>query len=445
MEMIQTETAVQPKIEFVLPDERKEQIAGVTGEDAGTIRAVQLDIRRMKELGILVDIDVHGTSLFTVRASWAELGIPEDDTRRKRLKRGSKDLIPKEYLGKLRSLETRFRQSLDKHSFDLEGFRPYRWVPFTAYEEWRTEWDRLQAELAELKAKIINHYDEFVDAIAADFATIAREAWDAIRARRPAGAGEFALITDHGTFDGLDAFIDHVVARATAKLPSPERIEAELYVDYKNALVATGADVEAELLARDQLHTKREIESAKQKLAQEQAHTERKAEWAKQDQLHLEVAEAEKLSQIRVEEERVKLAAMRAAELEHARKQIENTVNPFQEVIEQFRSQIFQDVGEIAASIKKNGHVRGKVAERARGLLDTYRLLGAATGDDELEDALGELHDHLNGSAPLDGETKYNTGDVVGALKEIAELTHEAAQTVAQRAGAHTRAGALEL
>jgi hypothetical protein len=56
----------------------------------------------MRELGVLVDVDVHGTSMFTARATWNELGIPEEDTRRKRLKRGTKDLIPKVYIGRLR-------------------------------------------------------------------------------------------------------------------------------------------------------------------------------------------------------------------------------------------------------------------------------------------------------------------------------------------------------
>ena len=125
--------------------ERKDRITELTGDE--NIRTVAMDISRMKELGVLVDIDVHGTSMFTTKATWAELGIPQEDTRRKRLKRGSKDLIPKLYMGRLRSLETRFRQSLEKHSFVLDGFRPYKWVPFTAYESWKQEWKKLQITL----------------------------------------------------------------------------------------------------------------------------------------------------------------------------------------------------------------------------------------------------------------------------------------------------------
>jgi hypothetical protein len=85
-------------------DERKLQIAAAVGTDH--VAEVSLDIRRMRELGVLVDVDVHGTSMFTARATWNELGIPEEDTRRKRLKRGTKDLIPKVYIGRGEELTT---------------------------------------------------------------------------------------------------------------------------------------------------------------------------------------------------------------------------------------------------------------------------------------------------------------------------------------------------
>jgi len=435
---------------------RKAAFAQALETTEGQISTVSLDIARMRELGVLVDIDIHGTSMFTARATWSELGIPQDDTRRKRLKRGSKDLIPHIYIGRLRSLETRFRQSLEKHSFILQGFRPYRWIPFTAYESWREDWATLQAELDELKADILDHYDDFIDAIAADFALIAHEAWSAIRARRSSsfpspsqgegwGEGAFVLITDHGTFENLDAFTDHVISRAIAQMPPREKIQGALYVDYHNAIITTGTDLEAERLRQEQLRTASEQERAAQHATWQEARTRERQEWAKQQQLDLEVQEAEKLSHIRLRAEQRKLDAMKQAELEHARQQLSEMTSPFAEVIEQFRARIHQDVTQIAASIHKNGHVRGKVAERARSLLDLYRLLGAATDDAQLESALYELRSRLNQRPANDSTTKYDTAAVQSALTDIATLTHDAAQTVIARASAHTRASALEL
>jgi hypothetical protein len=419
-------------------EERKAQIAEVIGEDASYISNVMLDMETMKSMGVLVDIDVCGTSLFTKRATWDELGIPKDDVRRKRLKRGRKDLIPQFYVGRLRSLETRFRQSLEKHSFILKGFRPYKWVPYTAYDAWKEEWDSLQAELAELKAEIIANMDTFRDDIANDWAAIARESWEAIEARRSPNAGGFVLMTTEGVFETVDEFVDHVVERATAQLPTVEDIRGSLYVTYRNAMVITGADAEAEVLRRERLLTQREEERARQRrIWREQQ--------AQQELLEIEEQERRELARLRIQQEQARLQAMHEAEMEHARQMVAETVSPFAEVIFQFRAQIAGDVAAIMKSIKKNGYVRGKVAERARGLLDAYRLLGAAAGDDDLENALVELQRRLGQRPTGENAPKYDTDAVMGALEDIAEVAHSEIAGLVDDANAHTRAGALEL
>lgn len=417
--------------------DRRTALAEQIGADPDRIETVQIDIERMRKLGVLIDVDLHGFSMFTRRATWSELGIDAKSVRRKRLKRGSKDMLPKQYMSTLRSLETRFRQSLDKHSFVLQGFKPWRWVPFTAYEEWREEWGELQAELAAVKAEIVERRDEFADDLAEDFAAIAEEAWRAIASSRPDGSGDFALVTKRGAFGDLDAFREYVVSAARGQLPAAEQIEEGLYVSYRNAMVATGADVAAEKLRREKLEAEREIEWQRKRTAAEEEH-------AKRRQLRIETADMEHEAEMRKRERERRIALMRKAELEHAKEQLEETVNPFREVVEQFRAQIYADVLEIRDSVESLGYVHGKVAERAKGLLDTYRLLGAATGDDELEEALVGLRGRLQRRAD-NGKAKYDVAAVEGALKDVAELTHEAAVEVAKRAGAHTRAGALEL
>ena len=94
-------------------EKRKAALAKKLGiQDVG---AVSLDIAKMRDLGLLVDIGVYGLTSLTAQTTWNELGIPEGDVRRERLKRGSKDLIPSEYIRKLRRIETRFRASLKGH------------------------------------------------------------------------------------------------------------------------------------------------------------------------------------------------------------------------------------------------------------------------------------------------------------------------------------------
>lgn len=413
--------------------ERKSEIEAKVGQ---AVSSVQLDIDTMKDLGVLVDVDVHGASMFTRRVTWQELGVPKHDTRRKRLRRGYKDLIPTIYARQLRSLESRFRQSLEKHSFILQGFRPWKWVPFTAYASWQKDWDLLQKDLEDLKSAILSHYDDFKDDLAEDWTAIAHESWDAILARRE-GDEHFVLVTIDGSFDNVKQFAAHVVAKAQKQLPSPQAIKNDLYVDYRNAMVVTGADVQQE--ATERLKARAEGDRILQA-----RRVERRREQQVLSQIRLEEREAEQQSLVKRMALKAKMEAMRTAELEHAREQIANTISPFTEVMEQFRAQIFQDVQEISRSIGKHGHVKGRVAQRARGLLETYRLLGAATGDDELATGLAELQGSLDMPSSEKG-IKYNTGAVESALTDLITLTHEAAKEVSTRMGAHTRAGALEI
>ncbi|MCP4513966.1 MAG: hypothetical protein GY824_01885, partial [Delftia sp.] len=206
----------------------------------------------------------------------------------------------------------------------------------------------------------------------------------------------------------------------------------------------SGADVEADVLRSKRIETERNRERARQIEIQALAQTAQKQEWAVQRELDLGVEEEERARHMRLEAERRRLRAMHEAEMEHARQQLDNIISPFDEVFQQLRSQIHQDVSAIAASIEKNGHLRGKVATRARSLVDTFRLLNAH-GDEDLENALDALKDRLPTQRPTGAKTRYDTGAVLSQLGQIKEMTHQAATDVAQRAARPTRARALEL
>jgi len=434
-------------------EERKAELARRIGlGDPQTVSTIQLDIQRMRRMGVLVDVDIHGLSMLSARASWAELGIPPGDVRRARLRRGNKDLFP-EHIKRFRSLETRLRASLDKRSFILKGFRPYRWVPFTAYGAWREEWDKLQQEWAEVLADLLDHYDEIVLDEWATAAEIAREAWDALLARhvaknRKADSEPVIVIGGREFSDQAPAtFTAHIQERAVARIPGREALAVGLYADYRTALVLSGADLEAENLRQEQIRTVQEEEQARQATVWAQARTVQERAQAEQHQLTLEIEEQERQTEMRLQAEHRRLQAMHEAEMEHARQQLANMVSPFAEVFQQLRSQIHLDIAEIAASIERNGHLRGKVAERAHNLVETFQLLNAH-GDEALESALGELKGRLAQRPAVEQgkkTTRYDTQAVLGQLNKIKTLTHQAAADVAQRAARPTRARALEL
>ena len=149
-------------------DDRKVEVAARINVEADRIKTVQLQLNVLRNQGILVDLSVSGTGMFTRTATWAEIGIQADeaDPRFTRFSRGQKYLIPEEQIKRLRSVETRMRQWLDRLSYDVTGFRPYRWLPFTAYDAWIDKWNECKAELEWVKSNILSHYDQYVDELA---------------------------------------------------------------------------------------------------------------------------------------------------------------------------------------------------------------------------------------------------------------------------------------
>ena len=269
--------------------------------------------------------------MFTTLSTYEELGIHEDEVRHERLRRGSKDLIPREYIKKLRTITVRLRQSLDRHSLSLTVFRPYRYVYFKSYDAWKAEFDGLCREFDALKKTLLDQYDELYTQCGIDFTAVASEAYSTLRNR---GA----------TTEPKAQFINRVVSQALAKFPSRERIETDLKADYHTSLLITDVDYATEVAKKDQAQA--EAYEANQKA-------------------HL-AAQATRQGQ---READVKLQAMRQAELEHARQQLKTMVSPITEAMFRLRSQLGEQVARSATSSSNTTgccrHARRKGAQPA--------------------------------------------------------------------------------
>ena len=413
-------------------DQNLQALETETGKRVAMLN-LQLDV--LKQNGLLIDIDIQGTGMFDRKASFLELGVGHkaDDTRKKRYTAGRKHLIDQELAGKLHSITTRFRQLNDKYCRDISGFRPYRWMPKNSYFEFRAKWDSLAQEFQLLKDEIIARYDEQVDALAEDFAEGARETWAGMTV-----GGYDAVILKSGdnalSFSDRDAFVDWVVTKALEAMPSRQKIEAGLVADYKVAIFQTEYDVEA---------AKARVEEA-----MANAHAAKTQAWL-QDTQAQEAAEHQKrmnqLEQLeaeqKLEEKEISLAVIRAAELEHAKAQLEKMQSPFEEVFLALREQIAKDCQKILESFQNNGYLNGKVAERAAGLVGLYDLM-AAHNDKELRAKLVELRSQIGLIGGRDKNTpERNPAEIKATLAEIVSLAHVEASDLAEI----SRAAFLEL
>lgn len=395
-------------------DDRKAEIAAKIGVEEDAIRTVQVQLDVLRKQGVLVDLCISGTSMFTRSTSWVEIGIQPDadDKRTERFTRGQKYLIPEQDIKKLRSIETSMRAALDHYGQSITGFRPYRWIPFTAYGAWKIRWAELLERFYEVKAEILASYDSYTSQLKEDFSSIAVKSWNSIQAQ----GYDWVILDDKPL--GLNDFIEAVIADAMRKLPSREFIEQNLKADYVTALVYGLEDLEADKARAAVISKKAEAARIKADLE-----VQRKSE---------QVRHAVKINQLAEMEREAKIEAMWKAEIEHARQQLGEIVSPFEEVFSNLRNRFAEDAAEMLTSIKKNGFVRGKVAEKGRGLVELFDMW-AVHNDNELRAKLIELKQVIGPSMKDRADTsERSTEDVKAILQDIAELAHKAAVDLQQ-------------
>lgn len=398
--------------------------------DPKRVNKISLELDVLRSQGILVAVTVSGTSMFTKTANFAELGVNKGDKRNKRYAPAAKYLIPKEEIKKIRSVEIRMRQWVLKYSYDITGFRPYRWLPFTAYEAWREKWAELHAEFEEVKAEIIANFDSYVDSLVREFSASAASAWAGILAE-----GYEAAIYMEKAYTDKDSFIEAVVAEALRELPNKELISQTLQADYRVGMVYGASDFANDELKAAQKRAKAAEVSAKARVTAEAANHE--VELMRQERREKELELMDKAA-----EKRAKIEAMLKVEMEHAREQLSELESPFAEVMKALRVQVAESAASMLDSVKKNGFVRGKIATQGRGLIDFYELL-AAHDDTELKELLTKLRDKIGDVGDERDENNSpdrNVSQIADTLGEIIDL----AQTETERLTTVSRAAFIE-
>lgn len=394
-------------------NQRKQQVALVTGRQANQLASVRVQLDVLRKQGLLIDLNISGTGMFTKTASFDEVGFAQDsakDARYEWIKPGVKYVIPEAPIKKLKSVESRMRQALDKYTRDVKGFYPFRWLPFTAHEKWTELWNQLQDDFYAIKAEIISNRDNYVDQIAEEYARVGISAWQSIKAQ-----GYKWAIIDGKKMDS-ETFVDYIVEKAVALVPTAQAIEDKLQADYVTALVYGDEDIARDEInaaaLREQLNLSRELN---------QIEVSRVSEQARAEAWQIQAAQRER---------EIKIEAMLQAEAEHARAQLQSVVSPFAEIFGALRSQMAEDASDILASIKKSGFVRGKVAERGRGLLEMFDLM--ATHDDlELREKLIALRSQLGPVGTKQTDDSRDVDTIAKTLSEIMQLEKQAARDLA--------------
>lgn len=407
---------------------RRQEAATKLGLEVSQVHIRRLEIAQMRDAGLLIDLDVHGISMFSTRVSFAELGIAQNDARCKRMRAGRKDLFPR-ISKKMQSLEVRARQNLKKNSHVVPVFGQYRWMPWTAYESFRDSHDAIVAEIETTKQEAIDTWDEVYEENREFFANVAENAWTAMVAQYAPGDEVMIVTQDHAPFSsktGHDRFIEYVVQRALAKMPLPEEIQAMVKIDYSTSILYGESEVATE-----------EAAIATAQAAQAEAN----ALKVKADHEVWEVQHEEELLEL---SEKAKIEAFKTAEMEHARQQLAEMGSPIQDALDGLRATLYDAVGGLVAGLQKNGGFRGRASDRALELYNMWQELnGGLLKDDALEVALENLNAKMVSYKSASKDIRdTQIGDITSKLAEIATLTAESARKINE--GGSSRAKALE-
>ncbi|MBN1923059.1 MAG: hypothetical protein JW892_17565 [Anaerolineae bacterium] len=408
--------------------------------DARRVERQMLDIQTMLDNGLLISISFFGGSVLTRKLDWEELGISSARESDERIRAGQKLMAPPQWVKRLASLEVRFRQAADKYTTTLEVFRPWVWLPLDSYDDFKARWAALEAELETFKSDLLADWTYIKDENATWFADLGRRAWRSMQARYD---GKAVVVVKGASFDPNDPahdaeaeFVDWVVNNGLAQMPTERDIKG-IQADYRTSVLFTAADV----LKHAAVNAEAQAEVAEQQLRSTQA-------WAAKREVEVQVWKSETLAQAEVSEAKARADARRKAILEEeqrrARVELANTVSPVTEALGQIIGTLGASVVEVAESIRKNGHVRGKVAEKARNLVSIYKAMGGdvVATSPNIREALLTLSASLVETG--EGETKYDADRVLAELGNVEEILQQQAAEVEAEVARQTRASAIE-
>lgn len=412
--------------DIVLDD--RETVAKMTGVAVDRIGIVRLQLNKLLSEGILINLDISGEGMFMKQADWSEIGIQVGEIRSSRLTRGQKYLISEQRIKNLRTVTTRMRQWLEKLTVDITGFRPYRYLNYKRHLEWTEKWAELTKEFVAAKQDILDNYETDIEDLKKDYEEIADLSW---RSMKALGCDEIDY--DGQRFTDKNEFTQRMIQKVLSKVPSMEKIAQGLTADYSVSILQGQEQIEEHYLKSEKIRAEAEVvrAQAEAKIAIEKAKLNAKLdeEYAQAKLLQEQERHETEMNFLAEQEKQAAIHAMIKAEADHIRQQFADQIAPIEQVFTQLRKEMAEICLDAAESVKKNGYVRGKTAEKLRGLVEFYQLSSIQEDPvllqklQELRKAVGPVGDERTKDMP-----ERSPEEVIGALNQVIDLQNTVKQ-----------------
>jgi hypothetical protein len=355
-------------------EQKKETAAAHLGISKAEVETMPFDLTALEQAGIFLNIDATGFSVLSRQLDWQSLGIELPKEQTVHLSPPRTGLLPDDYRKPLQRAASQAHGALDRYSFRFAlcetvlGSSEYRWIPFTAFEAFEKEFAAALSNLARAKSAVIENYDEILETLRGTFRQLATDSADRLA----------ATVKDE-TFD-RDEFINMTVMRAMDMIPSLAAIRDGMRIEMRPKVILLGSEMRAE-----------QTKAAKLELETQSA---QKA----QTKLAIEIEAQKDIAEIKVKtvyedekrEQELK-ERIRQIKIEAAKKEMEATLSPLKEGLDQLNSQIYEAAKEMAERLNDSKFVAGGTAKRARQMYRWFKLMNF-TEDAEVETVLAELN-----------------------------------------------------
>jgi len=303
-----------------------------------------------------------------VKLDFNKLGLKfvDDDSlefMRRYISLGTQKLLPPEELAQMETIERRARVNLKNYSFDtLWG----RFVPMTAFDEWKSNNDDIYEEFKECALSFTNRYDDIVAIVKRDYRSMAKDVW--------------ARLYPDDKHGATDSFIENFVSDVVSQIPDRHEILSSFKYNMVYITIPMPSVVESNIAKAQEVRRQAEMEVFKSDL--------------------------EKDTQHRIAEEYIK----RKEELIGGF--LEATVTSMRRYVGDLCDSVLKSISNGA----KEGHVSRHHVKKINTMINKVKLLNFY-GDAEISRLLDELGDEANKFSD-----QINNDVIVSKLAEIVQV-----------------------
>ena len=392
------------------------------------VERLPFDLSVLDSDGVFINVDAQGFGILDRKLDWESLGISLPRNTQVAFRAPRYGLLPDDCRLPLLRPPARAHAALHKYSYHFRLVETllespsYRWVPWTAFQQFEAEFEAAQAALDGAKAHVLDQYDAVRAQVIDTFLRLAADS-----ARRLQATGH--LIPE--------GFQDRVVEGVLRVMPTPDDLEHRLVLRYRVGVLLLGSEMLAE--QRQAREERRRLEQAEASLRLERRRQEAQARlvqtelWAEEERIRRQ-AQAE-------EEERRREAAvkerLRQLKLEAARERLQDALSPLEEGAQQLHTAVYEAATALRASLQQHRRLPGGSVKRIKELSRWFRLMSWQS-DEQLEQLITELEQL---AVKPKSKGKRDVGALDGVLTDIITLCYADAQALVEP----SRMNALEL